>query len=75
MGYNYSQTGNDVTQSPIWVRIPSLFNDHLDDTKYVVGHTTQETLVITDGIIAIDTIGTSGEYLEIIDFVPTAKKL
>ena len=75
MGYNYSQTGNDVTQSPIWVRIPSLFNDHLDDTKYVVGHTTQETLVITDGIIAIDTIGTSGEYLEIIDLVPTAKKL
>jgi hypothetical protein len=75
MGHNYSQTGNDVTQSPIWVRIPSLFEDHLVDTKYVVGHTTQETLVITDGIIAIDTIGTSGEYLEINDLVPTAKKL
>lgn len=75
MGYNYSQTGNDVTQSPIWVRIPSLFEDHLPDVKYVIGHTTQETLVITEGIIAIDTIGTSGEYLEINDMVPTAKKL
>ena len=75
MGYNYSQTGNDVTQSPIWVRIPSLFEDHLDDVKYVIGHTTQETITITNGIIAIDTIGTSGEYLEINDLVPTAKKL
>ena len=57
------------------MRIPSLFEEHLPDVKYVIGHTTQETLVITEGIIAIDTIGTSGEYLEINDMVPTAKKL
>ncbi len=75
MGHNFSQTGNDVTQSPMWVRIPSLFEDHLPEVKYVIGHTTQEKLVITDGIIAIDTIGTSGEYLEINELEPIAKKL
>jgi hypothetical protein len=75
MGRNYSRTGDDITQSPIWVRIPSLFEDHIDNVKYVIGHTTQENLVITDGIIAIDTIGTTGEYLEINELVPIAKKL
>ena len=74
MGYNYSQTGNDVTQSPIWVRIPSLFGDSIDDITYVIGHTTQENIVITDKIIAIDTIGTSGEYLVIENGIPRAEK-
>lgn len=74
-GPNMSQTGNDVTQSPIWVRIPSLFADAIDDITYVIGHTTQENIVITDKIIAIDTIGTSGEYLVIEKNTPIAKKL
>ena len=75
MGNNYDQTGDDVTQPPIWVRIPSLYKDMIDGVTCVIGHTTIKELTITDKLIGIDTIGTSGEYLEINDLVPTAKKL
>lgn len=72
-GDNYSNSGNDVTQPPIWVRIPSLMEDKLDGYTFVVGHTTLKNLAIIDGLIGIDTIGTSGEYLQILDGVPSAK--
>lgn len=75
MGNNYDQSGNDVTQPPIWVRIPSLLEDMIDGVTCVVGHTTLKELAIIDNLIGIDTIGTSGEYLEINDLVPIAKKL
>lgn len=74
-GSNYSRTGNDVTQPPIWVRIPSLIKDKLDDMVFVIGHTTLEELTIIDSIIGIDTIGTTGEYLVIENNVPRAEKL
>lgn len=75
LGDNYSQTGDDITQTPIWVRIPSLYRDMIDGVTCVVGHTTLKELTITDNLIGIDTIGTTGEYLEINDLVPAAKKL
>jgi len=75
MGNNYDQSGDDVTQPPIWVRIPSLFKDMIDGITCVIGHTTIKELTITDKLIGIDTLGTTGEYLEINDLVPTAKKL
>jgi hypothetical protein len=75
MGNNFDQSGDDVTQPPIWVRIPSLLTDKINDITYVIGHTTLKELTITDNLIGIDTLGTSGEYLEINDLVPTAKKL
>lgn len=62
-GRNYSPTGDDITQTPIWVRLPSLHRDALDDVIYVVGHTTHANINITGTYIAIDTLGTSGEYL------------
>lgn len=74
MGDNYSNHGDDVTQSPIWVRIPSLLKDKLDGKTFVVGHTTLERLAIIDTLIGIDTLGTSGEYLVIEDGIPRAKK-
>lgn len=74
MGYNYSQSGDDVTQSPIWVRIPSLFNDGVDDFTFVVGHSTLKELTITDKIIGIDTLGVTGEYLIIDNEKITAEK-
>lgn len=75
MGDNYDQSGNDVTQSPIWVRIPSLLKDKLDGKTFVVGHTTLKELAIIDSLIGIDVLGTSGEYLRIEDGIPTAKKI
>jgi len=59
--------GDEICQTPIWVRPGSLFMDRIDNYTQIVGHTTQEKIKITEGIILIDTLGTSGEYLEIID--------
>lgn len=74
VGINYDNTGNDVTQSPIWVRIPSLLRDKLPNTVMVIGHTTLQELTITENLIGIDTLGTTGEYLVIENGAPTAKK-
>jgi predicted phosphodiesterase len=54
--------GDDVEQSPIWVRPNSLSMDRIEGFIQVVGHTTQRQLRISNDIILIDTIGTSGEY-------------
>lgn len=62
-GKNQSPYGDDVEQSPIWVRPKSLLSDRLKGFIQVVGHTTQDKLHITDDVILIDTLGTSGEYL------------
>ena len=75
MGQNYSQSGNDVTQSPIWVRIPSLLNDGVDGFIFVVGHSTLKELTITNRLIGIDCLGTTGEYLIIEDDFAFAKSL
>lgn len=74
MGDNYSNSGNDIDQSPIWVRIPSLMEDAIPNKVYVVGHTTLKELTIVDNLIGIDTLGTTGEYLVIEDGKPSAKK-
>jgi hypothetical protein len=70
-----SNTGDDVTQSPIWVRLPSLFEDAVTGYVYVVGHTPLEELTITDNVIGIDTLGTTQEFLIIEDGVPSSAKL
>lgn len=65
-GVNRSPYGDDVCQSPIWVRPKSLLTNCLDDYIQVVGHTTKEQMeIIDDKIILIDTIRTSGEFLSI----------
>lgn len=62
-GKNRSPYGDDIEQSPIWVRPKSLSYDAVDGFIQVVGHTTQGMLHLTTNIILIDTLGTSGEYL------------
>ena len=74
-GPNMSKSGNDVTQSPIWVRIPSLFEDAVTGYVYVIGHSQLRELTITDNIIGIDTLGTTQEFLIIEDGVPSSAKL
>ncbi len=67
-GENQSSYGDDICQSPIWVRPNSLHNDCLDDYVQIVGHTAQhEIKIIEDKIALIDTLGTSGEFLCIKD--------
>jgi len=62
-GINWSNIGNDVTQSPIWVRPYSLLLDSIDGYTQIVGHTTQEQIRLDKDFIFIDTLGTSEEYL------------
>lgn len=80
MGPNLSQSGDDITQSPIWVRPLSLYRDKLSDVVYVVGHTTANFLDITKAkdfnMILIDTLGGhSPEYLILSDGVPSVGKI
>lgn len=65
IGRNRDQYGDDITQTPIWVRPWALGKDGLDNYIQVVGHTEQDSIQITPNIILIDTLGTSKEYLEI----------
>lgn len=70
-GY-YSPSGDDVCQTPIWIRPISLMKDSQEIKKkgiiQIVGHTTISKIDIdgksTGGkYFFIDTLGTSGEYL------------
>jgi predicted MPP superfamily phosphohydrolase len=72
MGGNFDQTGDDVTQGPIWVRPLSLMRDMVEGITCVVGHTTVQKLGLNPkhpSIILIDCLGTTGEYLIIEDSV------
>lgn len=66
-GSNRSPYGDDVTQSPIWVRPESLYEDAVDGYIQVVGHTTQRRLIVQPPVVLIDTLGTSGEYVSVTD--------
>ena len=77
IGDNFSQSGNDITQPPIWVRPESLLSDMLDDIICVVGHTTVSRLGLMDELpklILIDCLGTTGEYLIIENKIPSIGK-
>lgn len=77
----FDNTGDNVTQSPIWVRPKSLLVDHIDGYDQVVGHTTFHSInPLGDGGVAIypiDCLATrmSSEYLEINDGLVKIKKL
>lgn len=74
-GENLDRSGDDVTQSPIWVRIRSLLKDMVKGFTYIIGHTTIKELHMANSIIAIDCLGTSKEYLVIKDGEAFAKKI
>ena len=74
-GKKHDRFGNEACQTPIWVRPPSLRKDKLDDLIHVVGHTELCNLEISEGVILIDCLGTSGEYLQIKDGKVSINKL
>lgn len=78
MGDNFDQTGDDITQPPIWVRPRSLYKDKLDGIINIVGHTTVTKLDVSKAedfnMIMIDCLGTSIEYLVIEDGIARAAK-
>lgn len=46
--------GNDITQSPIWVRPESLREDAIEDYIHIVGHTTVKDISYLENVILID---------------------
>lgn len=66
----FDNTGDSITQSPIWVRPRALMSNLPDGFKQVVGHTHQKNININDDVIFIDTLDYSNEYLIINNGVP-----
>ena len=55
--------GNDVFQSPCWVRPGSLLLDKIDGYTQVVGHTPQKEINFKDGVWFVDCLGRKDEFL------------
>ncbi len=55
-------SGDDISQSPIWIRPRSLTADKIDMLQ-IVGHTMVKNICTNQGVIYIDTMQTSKEYL------------
>lgn len=66
--------GDDVYQSPIWVRPNSLVSDAVDGYLHVVGHTTCDDIYIRENMILIDTLHV-GQYLVIEDGTAITKHI
>jgi hypothetical protein len=75
MGEYSNQSGDDITQTPIWVRPTSLKEDMIEGITYVVGHTPQRELMIFNDLILIDALGVPREYLVITDGRATKGKI
>lgn len=74
-----SGSGDDIRQSPVWVRPQALISDFATNLCQVVGHTTQREIQYFDGkephkLILIDAVDI-GEYLLIEDGVPRTAQL
>ena len=76
MGDRFSNTGDDITQGPIWVRPYSLAKDMVEEIICVVGHTQVKELTIFEAerIIMIDCIE-QRQYLSIQDGIAKAETL
>lgn len=75
IGEKYSLYGDDITQTPIWVRPKSLYIDHIDDYKQVVGHTPVEKPTIIEVLGLADCLGDCIGYIEVLDGNLTAKTI
>lgn len=75
IGRNLDMNGDDICQTPIWVRPRSLIQDRLGGYKQIVGHTPVVKLSVIRNIALIDSLGTTGEYLVCLNGKLTAKTL
>lgn len=70
-GYNLpkdiwpSNTGDNITQSPIWIRPMSLSKVSYGDYIHVVGHTQVEEIQLINKLLMIDILGTNLQYIVI----------
>lgn len=77
----YDPNGDNITQSPIWVRPYSLMKEHISGIRQVVGHTAKKHVEVKDSpkqnnkYYFIDCLESSMEYLRIEDGEITIKRL
>lgn len=72
----YDPYGDNITQTPIWIRPQSLYSDRIQGFNQVMGHTTVKKITVptyNNGLWFIDTLGTSGEYLVIENGKPSVQ--
>lgn len=74
-GANRSNIGNDITQSPIWIRPESIKNNCIDDYIQIVGHTMFNDIEINKKLYFIDSFNISNKYLVINNNKPLIKTL
>lgn len=78
-GENYDVYGDEICQTPIWIRPKSLLKDQLPHYIQVVGHTPQDEIVINlrpfCGLILIDALEPFKEYLLIEDGIAHSKRI
>ncbi|HSH35629.1 hypothetical protein, partial [Schnuerera sp.] len=63
-------SGDDVWQSPLWIRPKSLHKDKLDGYRQVVGHSQVSKIAELDGIILIDYLPNGYLVIEDGEFKP-----
>lgn len=56
--------GDDVTQSPLWIRPRSLLSDLPDDYKQIVGHTHQKDITTIGRVTFVDCLDTVEKVYE-----------
>ena len=57
--------GDNIWQSPLWIRPKSLAKANFDNTIQIFGHTNQQNITYNNGLICVDTLEISGEYLKV----------
>jgi hypothetical protein len=57
--------GDEPEQGPLWVRPASLYADNLQGVTQIVGHTQRPTMLFLEGIVVVDVLAFSSNYLEI----------
>lgn len=75
---SYSPYGDNVTQTPIWIRLTSLRNDKVDGWKQIVGHTVQKQFneeQLNEPITCIDWLDYVRRYLVIENNVEHAVRI
>ena len=74
-GDEYNVYGDEVCQSPVWVRPKSLLADYITDYKYIVGHTRQDQITKVGNVWFIDCLDSSKEYLLLENNIVKAVKI
>lgn len=62
-GRNFSGYGDDICQTPIWIRPKSLNKKPLSNYIQIVGHTGQPNIIFNDDFILIDVLDKTNNYL------------